>query len=181
MSQDNENVASTINRKFNEFNVMKIRLDTSNLVKEIETYLRGATFVSVPDSETGEAVTKRIIFGYPKANEKGIQSILSAISMRVNPHTVQGNFFTQGNHSEDFQTFVYHFHVNLAKFISSNQIDFDIADSDYPEIVVSVRDLVERFLSRSIDNLERESYGETTRSVESNVIKQKGGVGFFNT
>jgi hypothetical protein len=172
--EQQENIVSAVNKKYNEFNVMKIRLDTQPLIQDIEVYLRGARLAYVTDEE-GRVRQKRISFGYAKANEKGIQSILSWLSLHINPHTVQGNFMTRGGVSEEFSDFMYHFHLEFARYIMVNLYDFDIDETEFQGMIVSIRNAVERFLSRSIDNLERESYGETTRSIESNRIQAKGG------
>jgi len=171
---ESQEVISQMNRKYNEFNVMKIRLDTEPLLKEIETYLRGSKTVFI-QTEDGNVSNKKMSFGYPKANEIGIQSIMSWLSLLINPHTVQGNFSSKNGFSDEFQDFMYHFQVDFGEYIMINLYEFNIKESEYMGIVRSIRSAVERFLSRSIDNLERDSYGETTRSIESNTIANKGG------
>ena len=164
--EDNE-ITSLLNKKANEFNVMQIRLETNALIKSIERYLRGAEIAYIENIETHQMSAQKVSFGYPLANEKGIQSIISWISMHINPHTVQGNFLTRNGFSEEFQEFMFHFHTDFAEHLMNNMYIYEIEETEYSGIVTIIRNMVERFLSRSIGNLERASYGETFKSVES--------------
>lgn len=180
MSEESEEISTQLTRKYNEFNVMKVRLDTVPILQDIETYLRGAKYIYVMDDE-GNYKTRLVQTGHRKANEIGIQSIMGWLTLHINPQTVQGNFSVRGGYSEEFDNFMYHFHKDFSIYIMTNLYTFDIDENEFRGLVTSIRNAVERFLSRSIDNLERDSYGETTRSVESNVVKSKGGIPMFNS
>lgn len=179
MGEESESILSSLNKRQNEFNVIKTRIDTEDLLDRIELYLRGARLVTIQD-DTGVR-SKNIKFGVAKANEQGIQSILNWLSMTINPHTVQGNFPSdRTGYSKQFSDFIFYFRLDLGEYLMINLENFDIKLYEYQGIIDSILFLLEPFMSRCIDNLERQSYSETTRSVESNVVKAKGGLGILN-
>ena len=167
---------SRMSKKYNDFNVMQIRLESDRLIAQIEKYLRGGEITYITEQGTNNYSAKKVNFGYPLANEKGIQSLINWISMHINPQTVQGNFLTRNGFSQEFQDFMYFFHTALATHLMDNMERYDIDEAEYSGIITVIRNLVERFLSRSIGNLERESYGETFKSVENFSNQRQGGL-----
>ena len=90
-ASDQQTSVATLTKAYNDYNAIKMRLDTDSLLDRLEMFLRGSKIVIEQDGE-GNFVTKRLLFGKPKASEEGVQSLLSWISSVINPHVVQGNF-----------------------------------------------------------------------------------------
>jgi len=172
---------NTTRKKYNDFNVMRIRLEVKEFHQENEQMLRGY-YITTVDDGSGMPKLKKIVFGKSIMNESGIQDIMKKIRMRVNPQTVQGIFFSKNRESIEFKSFIANFQEKLGIHLSINQYRYDLKDEDYIGLIEDIVDSVERFLSRSIDNLERESYGETIRSTENNTINQQTkGFGLFKS
>lgn len=170
--QEQEEIMQTMTRKYNEFNVMQIRLETKDFLQTIEQDLQGGEYITLQNEEGIK--TKFIKHGRRMANPIGVQGIMQLLKLHINPHTVQGNFISRNGVSEAFETFMYKFQILLGNHVMENLYRYDIDLRDYELLVQGIRDSVERFLSRSIDNKERDSYGETIKHLESNKIQSKG-------
>lgn len=177
MDQQQQNTYSQLTKLYNDFNALKIRLDTQPLVDQVELFLRGARLIVEQDEQTGKIRTKKLDMGFPKCNDRGVQDLLQWVVMHVNPQTVQGNFYVDKHgSSQKFEDFLYWFRVDLITEIIRNAYNWEIMDDDIEGIHNRICNLVELFLSRLLANKERESYGETMRSIESNVMTNKGGI-----
>ena len=62
---------------------------------------------------------------------------------------------------------LYKFQEALGSSLISNKYEWEYRVNNHQLFVASIRAAVEMFLSRSLDSIERASYGETTKSVES--------------
>ena len=174
-----ENTTASISRPNREFNVMKLRLYTEDFLGEIEKDLRGGYFQPLL-ADDGTAKNVFIETGNRLCNEIGVQAIMKILKLHINPHTVQGNFIVKNKVSEDFDLFMMKFQIMLGDAIVINRYSWEFEMDNHTWFTQSVRGSVERFLSRSLDNLERQSYSDTQRSVESNTLSAKGGgLSFF--
>ena len=167
-------VASQLKRQ-NDHNALLIRLDTEDLISKIKEFLTGQ-ILHVYQDETGRIVESVKNIGEPKANAVGVQTILNRVSTIVNPSTVQGNFSSDNaGYSEQYTDYIMRFDLSLLDQIVDNCYEWQIQD----ENILGIRDficfLVDAFLTRLIDNKERESYGESLRTVEQTTNTQKGG------
>ena len=153
---------------------MRVRLETGTLTATLREYLMGQKEDAV---ETGDGQMQLIVtkLGEPKCNPKGVGEIMTWVLVRVNEQAVQGNFPKEAGGYKLLQDFVYNFQVKLGDHLMDNMYEYDISESQYTAIIESVTDLVERYLSRSYANLERESYGETVKTVESSSVHAKSG------
>lgn len=168
--QSNYNQSST--QGYDNANVISLRLDTSTVVSQIETFLR-AERESI-DVKTG-TITK-IRQGLPLANDEGIAGILNSITMIINPQVVQGNFTI-----EQYQDYISGLRKSMARDLFVNRVVWGINEKKYGYIVDNIMNLVKPFMSRLIDNKERDSYSSTMRHQESNTIKNKSGGWFFGS
>jgi len=88
---------------------------------------------------------------------------LSLVTSIVNSQTVQGSF------DRDFyDSYLEEVNISLCKQIVMNSVKWDICDEDIEPICDYVMFLIIPFISRTLNNEERKSYGETMRHVESN-------------
>jgi len=149
-----------------QLTALGIRLDTRPLLDDIELWLRGSRIVAKEDSKGGICYEK-VSFGRPKANELGIQSILSVASTVFNSHFVQGNWSEQR-----YEMFIEEFHDSLLWTTMINLYDWGIDESDYEIIVDHLVNSIQGFASRLIGNKERESYENTVRTIESTHVKE---------
>ena len=172
---------SAINRAYdNNARAIEIRLDTRSLLADIESFLRGERVVEVPlDDGRVKLVSKK--YGASKCNDEGIQNILSWLSI-MNAQVVQGNFLynQQDGISSEYQEYICDFQKSLTVMIVLKQIDWEIKDEDSESIIDYVMLLVRPFMTRLIDNKERESYSETFRSSESNRVEDPNSSQGFN-
>jgi len=168
--QENNNQHLSDNRQFTDGGSIKLRLDTEDLLNRIELYIKGTTAYINP--QTGEY--EEVNSGHPKANKHGVQSIMGRLSLLLNPQTVQGNW-----KDERFIDALYNIRMSLAEDIMVNREDWNISTNDYMGIIDSIMEALEAYLSRLLDNKERESYAHTMRSMESNTLQSKRGLGIF--
>ena len=179
MVTQKEQTYAQIQKNNNDFQALQVRLDTDPLLEKAEIFLRGYKLAHTQDSD-GKIITQRINLGVAKANELGIQSILNIVSTTINPQTVQGNFYVDGQGlSLKYEDFLYWFRVDFIDVLVTNAPNWSIADSEIDNIYNAICNLVELFLSRLLNNEERKSYGETMKSTESNVISG-GGIPLLN-
>lgn len=162
MSEENNSIVSQVARAQNQYNVLQMRLDTSQLIEQIRLFLNAEIEIVTQDNNTGEYNRAVIPIGIPKANKRGVSEILSWISMVINTQTVQGNFpRTMEGKSPSYDMYIYWFQLNLMDHLMTNLYHYDIEEDELPGIVDSIMNLVLPFMSRLIGNEERKSYSES--------------------
>jgi len=179
----NTNSFSQFSKPRQDYNVIKIRLDTTALLSDIESFLRGSKDIVVQDKVTGNLVMQTINTGKAKMNEAGLRTLLNWISATVNSQVVQGNFpYDKGNSgvSTAYNNYIYNYRLSLMNTIIINCVDWDINDNDLEGLIDFVMNLIKPFMSRLIGNKERDSYADTIKTVDSQHLMQKsGGLKFF--
>ena len=160
--------SSSNNSMFMSESVMKYRLDTRDVLFDIEMQLRGKQLVWV--TLDGEVREEWQSVGKKKMNDEGIQSIISYLRSVLGPHTVQGNFKEEG-----YDDLICEIDMYLTENVMVNLHNWGMSIEDYNYILDTVVTTLRLFLSRTIDNKERESYAATMRSVESNRYEKSGG------
>ena len=170
---EQETGTQIISQPNTDFNFVRLRLKTEEFIKEIKEGLLGGSF-NVVQYEDGRVERVFIKTGERLLNFMGAGSIEKILRMHINPHSVQGNFQTKNKVSERFEVMLEKFQTTLGNALIINKHKWDFDTSNYSWLVCSIRDSVEMFLSRCIDNLERESYGQTSKSTETNVVGKKG-------
>jgi hypothetical protein len=173
--KENHNIVELNNSAYVNANMLQIRLNTDDLIKQMEIFLRGS-IIEFQENEKGEIIAKRIKYGEPKANDLGINSILNYIRSIFNAQTVQGNF--DMNRYGDYIQLI---NENIADHIISNQIKWEIDDDDLDSLIDFIMDMAVPFFSRLVDNKERDSYSSTMRHVESNTMQKGGMFGIFKS
>ncbi len=171
------NTTASANNGYNSANALSIRLETSGIIENIEMFLT-CTRIKIMQDEDGNISQVREKTGEPLANEKGIHALLNFIQTILNPQVVQGNFPADGSgKSLMYEDFVFFARCDLAKSIITNQINWEICDENCEFIIDCLMNVIEPFMTRLIDNKERESYDNTVKHVEHNTMtegKQQG-------
>lgn len=153
--------------------VMMLRLDAELVTKKIRSYLGGIKNIVYEDKD-GNIQYKNVEMFEAKANPQGIVGIMSFIEAAVNPQTVQG-FFDK----EDYHKYVKEFNRSLVQMVVTKRPVWGIKSEDMISICDNVMVLVIPFMSRLIDNKERESY-RGIHYRETFGQKAKGTLGKFN-
>lgn len=176
-----ENQITMLNRAIQNYNLLQIRLDPSNLINEIKMFLNAEIEIVNTDAE-GNFSRSIIEVGVPKANKQGIASILNWIQMVINPQVVQGNFPTDKHgKSEMYEMFIEEFQKDLGDMIYINMYDYDIKETEAQSIIDSIMNLIKPFMTRLINNKERESYGDTFKEIISQVPQKNKGLALWKT
>lgn len=166
------NTSTSNNVGYNSAPSLKIRLDTSDLRENIEMYLKGEYIATVRD-DTGRIFDVRQKTGNAKANDKGIHALLNFVTSIINPSVVQGNFPSdKEGQSLMFNTYIEEVNINLITMIEVNLYEWEIFEEEVEEICDTIMQLVIPYMTRLIDNKERESYDNTMKHIESNTVKE---------
>jgi hypothetical protein len=177
LSQSNMNGA---NLEFNSnYKTIEIRLDTQKLIEKIEIFLRGGKTIYVYDKD--EKLHKEYIeSGIKKCNDLGVQTLLNWITGTINAQIVQGNFMLnkKTGESDIYNDYIEEYNKELASQVILNLYDWDMSESDAEGVINFIMLVIIPFMTRLIDNKERESYGQSMRSVESNSVQTPKGFGF---
>jgi len=170
--REREQATSTMsnNQGFLTESVMRYRLDTKELLMDIEMQLRGEQIGYERDNTTGQIVEVVKKSGTAKMNDEGIQSVISYLRSTVGPHTVQGNF-----DQEAYEQLIYEIDVTLSTNIMANLHKWDMSVLDYDHVLNTIMHAIIPFLSRTVNNEERKSYAATMRSSEVNSVERRGG------
>ena len=92
----------------------------------------------------------------PKANKQGIEDIISYLEKFVNGHTVQGNIETLN----DFNNKLTFISNDLTMHFMTKRDDWGIELNDIDTVISNAINLIDLFLTRTINNEERKAYGE---------------------
>lgn len=168
----NQEVYTSNNDGFNDFNALQIRLNTEPVLKEIEYYLTGVKETWAVN-EKGEPVIIRQQVSKPKGNPEGIHTLMAWLKTRFNTQVVQGNF----DKFEDLSDFMAYEREDLTEFVLHNLYDWDIQEREAAGIVDMIIGQQKLFLSRLVGNAERNSYSNTIQHKESsnNTLDKRGG------
>lgn len=155
------------NNQFINPNMLKIRLDTSDIIQNLRQFLSGKTTVAKQD-DNGNVTFVDVTSGDAICSDKGTQHLVNYVQGIINPAVVQGNY-TQ----EQYFNHVDRIHMAVSRQILANYHDWKMKHEDLELVNDFIMNLVEPFLSRLVDNKERDSYANTLRSVENNTLSTK--------
>jgi len=179
MGEEQDNQMTVLNKAINNYNLLQLRLDPENLLNKIQMFLKAEIEVVDQDAE-GNIRRKVIPVGMPKANEKGIASVLNWIQMTINPQVVQGNFPADHHgKSEMYEKYIEEFQLDLGDMIYVNMYDYGINENEAQSIIDAIMNLVKPFMTRLINNEERKSYGDTFREIYSASDSKKKSMPLF--
>lgn len=132
---------------------LQYRLDTRPLMRDIEIFLSAQKLVLKQNKE-GQFYEDVDKFGKPLASKEGITALLNIMRLSMmNEHVVQGNL-----KREDYQTILMTSRKELTDHIIVNCYDWGIDDTKLNVIIDSIMRFFKLFISRTIDNKERDSF-----------------------
>lgn len=157
----------TSNVDYTTPSIVAIRLNNDPFLHEFYRFISGRTIVREMDS-TGTIIEKVKEIGKARANDFGVQEIMSQILSIVNTAGVQGNF-----DREQYDKYIFDAHVDMVMRLISNREEWGIKTSDVHSIVDMFVQTIRTFMTRPIDNKERESYNKSMQSQEQTTIASK--------
>lgn len=160
-----QNQLYSSSRNFITETALQLRLDTKQILKDIDAFLKGGEYVDVTNEESGLTATVFQQTGEPKANKLGIQSISNFLKAIFNTAAVQGNFL-----DDRYDDYVKEVNISIAAIIITNSLKWGIEDDDIDYICDFIMLFVIPFFSRLIDNKEREGYAENLRTSETSSV-----------
>lgn len=144
---------------------IQIRLGNDKIINDLVRYLTGIEEMEIPVKNpdgSRTTIVRRVQVGERKANDIGIQSILSLVSSCINPLTVQGAYTEE---LYFYDTDIIFKKIEMALMV--NRIRWGIQQDDYPIITGMLKDLFGKFGTRLIGNKEREALTPTVVSHET--------------
>ncbi|MFO7968674.1 MAG: hypothetical protein R6U15_00995 [Candidatus Izemoplasmatales bacterium] len=174
MEENKEYIQERANGLENDSSI-KIRLDVSEILQEIEFYLRGKEVNYYKNSKTGMVEPTLIQMGKKKLNEVGIKSILAKSRALVNKGVVMGNL-TIAQWKEQ----IMYIRIELIKLLYNNYHNWEIKeDYDIVEITDIIMNTVENLLTRPIDNEERKGFSNIQTTERTVQDSSNGGFKIF--
>lgn len=153
---------------------IKIRLDPTEILRDLELYLRAAKVIGKED-EKGNYLEETVVVGTPLANEAGVNGIMGYLRTTISPQNVQGNLTW-----ERYDRLIFEIHTDLATIMSAKRREWGINITDYDFILDTIMHSLQMFISRLVENKERESYTESMRTEERSVLKPEKKEGWFS-
>lgn len=170
MAEQTQNVTSSQqnNSYYHAARVIEMRLDTTKLLDNCRLFLSGREekVIKLPD---GTITTEYQQIGEPRLNEKGVAALMQDLNLIFNPSVVQGNY-GMDRYLHEIKTI----RISLAKKLMLNLYKWEISSREYEGIIDGIMVSVKAYLSRLIDDKERESYKDTLKVVENNTLREKG-------
>lgn len=167
---ENTNEYITSTQGYNTASVLQIRLNTDPVVRKIQLFLTGEEEIELVDSRTGEVKVQTRKVGHSYANSTGIQGILNIILLNINPQTVQGNL-----KEEWYNNHVAQVRFSLMRDMAYNFDKWEIQEEYYEFLCDHIMELIEIYLTRPIENKERESYSTLQHRDVQTVVKGNNG------
>lgn len=163
--QGQGNQVMTSNYGYNDVSSLQIRLQTDNQISKIRMFLCGYETITLEDTETGKLIFKQRKTGDRLMNDQGVNHLTNYISSVINPQVVQGNYDIDWYREQLFNT-----HKRLAFMLTVNRPKWEIEPTARYSLIGFLMEFIKPYLSRLIENKERESYSQTLKTMESSTI-----------
>ncbi len=175
-----EQTLGSINIPAHDYNSLNLRINPEKELKEIEAFLKGERIEWV-ENDKGDIVKNSIKVGIRQCDPNHVATILSCVSSCLNTATVQGNFTTdRSGYCQAYEDFKENFRKDLAEALIINIYDFGISDEKFDTIMFIICNRVEPFMTRLIDNLERDGLTKSVKSIETNKTNEPERRGLFS-
>lgn len=168
-----QTVFTSNNEGYNDQNALQIRLNTKPIIIGVEFYLRGVREVMTTD-EHGNPKIENIRYASPKLNEEGVHAIIAWLETSINTQVVQGNI----ENFEDLYNLISNERLDLTQYLMLNVYNWDVKESEISGIIDMIIRQERLFLSRLVNNGERNSYSNTIQHKESSNNTVERGRGF---
>jgi len=167
---DQHTSSSSYNPGSQDSTFLQFRLDTSNLIKQVKITLSGKLQHVYAAGDKIVSTDEEI--SDPLVNRQGFAAIVNYVTTNINNQVVQGNI------SEEYHAnFCANLREDFSFMCTINLYEWGIDEQYFDYIVDTVINTIKLFLTRLINNKERESYaGLNIR--ESHVSTKKAGLGF---
>jgi len=170
-----QNQTSSNRAVINDQSFMHTRINADPIINKIENFLKGNRVYVV--RENGKYLEKTIELGNALANANGINQIMNKVHTMINPQIVQGNIKV-----DFYYTIVGDMREDFAFEMLENCDDWGIADEKLDYITNTILNFFEIYLTRLIDNKERDSYADSITSkevIDGNFLKKRGALASF--
>ena len=167
MKQEQTGRHSEVGKVYDTSSVLQIRLSTQYIIDQIETFITGKIKTVVYDKETGEPTIKYEQITQPKANKLGQQILINKVQAIINSAVVQGNF-----DETRYENYIDNVWQDLQDDLIINMPEWEVHESDYNAIIDNIMYMVIPFISRLLDNKERDSYAQSLRVEEKSQLQQ---------
>jgi hypothetical protein len=160
------------NSSYNEASVIQIRLNTDAVIEKVQIFLSGRVTIFETNPENGRITKSVKEMGKRKCNDDGLQAILGFVNSIINSQVVQGNYEIQ-----QYKDHCFFIRNELTKMIVINMYRWQIDTKEAESTIDFIMNMIEPFLSRLVENKERESYSSSLQVKESmNSDRSRGGI-----
>ncbi len=175
VKQENSSSERNYMSQVNSDSAVIYRLNPDEVVLRIESYLRGGYDREYYDDALGEVRTRFVKTGDKVLNEKGVQSVMASVKSVLNASVVQGNF-----DEARFVKYCEELHDRLAFNLMLNKDKWGVLDNGtYHNVVGNIMSTVYPFMSRLVDNKERDGLNVIIKeSINTVTGKGKSLLGF---
>lgn len=151
--------------------VIGIRLDTTDFLSDIKFFLSGKRTIIryITEGNFTKEVEEIKQEGEAKANLEGINGIMSWVGAHLRSAIAQGN----APKWEDLVIYMKYLREDFNDTLMTNQVKWGISDENYNMICDTTYNAIRLFLTRTLENKERESYADTLRTIESSKLETK--------
>ena len=148
----------------NSLSALQIRLDVEPVHQKMQISLSGKMPIAV-QKEDGSIITDIQKTGEPMVNDRGVQGIMSMAVSILNPQNVQGNLDQQ-----QIYDMMYDAVEEISSALLYNKAEWFVKPNLRSTIVGNLERIGFTNLSRTKENLERVSYGQSVKLQESTVF-----------
>lgn len=152
-------------------NTMRMMLDGNSVLREVEIFLRGYYMTTDYDDTTKETTTIKVSVGEPKANEKGVQSIMFWLKTKITPLVSLGNI-----KEDQYNDYLFRSRVNLGANLMSNRINYGISLADYTEVIDIIMESFEAFFTSAISGGHRKAVFTNHKVEHKELVEQNKGI-----
>lgn len=162
-----ENTISTNQPFIYDANFMQMRLDVNPLIEDIKNFLSSRER-KIVQKQDGSYIEEYETIGLPLANQEGIMRLCNLVKMRVNHQIVQGNL-----KEDHYWDFIARARKEITETVVKKCYDWEILDSNLNMVIDEICAMIEIYLTRPVDNQERDSYNAQFKSNETVINNEK--------
>lgn len=149
-----------------DFNSLNLRINPDKLLLDIEIFLKGEK-EELYEDDNGNVSSRTVKIGLRKANQVGIQSIMSYLKSCLNTHNVLGYFpEDKYGYCKQYEDYCYYFHTELIEYLMLNMYEYEIDDNEIDGIVDFIMNMVRPFMTRLINGREAQALVQTVKTEE---------------
>lgn len=167
--KENESTSMVSSMLHADADALKVRLDTTALMQQIDLFLQGKTPITYIDEASGSIRTELRDTGKPFCNDEGRQKIMNWVTGLVNPTTLQGNKLR-----EEMSIIVGDLYEQFTDDVNLNLYRWEVEENSMQLLINGLMSMIEMALSRTIDNQERKLFAYIKEGLSSRKVESKG-------